>query len=196
MKKNQVLLILSLTLLVLFGCRKKVLRDVVTVDSLGVIHCSNNIFDGDELGLDCGGSCDPCQQLKAPCELTNNEINVFTGFVVQSKSFTANKTLEIDSLTGEYTFKAYTDGTDYLEFYFETKPDITRTYKDGDLIANDGIATVIYKSNSSTDMYMHGELFLNSENGIYSFSSCDADFYNPWNGGSISANQSFKVTFD
>lgn len=198
MKKYLLSGLLILALFSVQSCRKKILRDVQTLEDIGAVHCTNFKQDADELGVDCGGECEPCAQQTPPCTLNDDEIDIYTVFNVQTLSVDGEKTLTVDSLSGTYTFLAYTGTgtTEYLEIIFNSKPDITKTYKDHELLATTGSVSVIYHSNSALDRYAHGELFVNHENGKYTLSSCDADFYNPWSGSSIQATQSFKVTFD
>ena len=188
MKKTQFFLSLFLVIILAGSCRKKELRDVTTLEDLGIIHCSNGVIDEDELGLDCGGECEPCVELTAPCTLNDNEIKIFQGFTgVETLTFTDEKTLEIDQFNGSYIFKAYTSGWEYIRITFPGKPDISRTYDDDDI-------TVVHTGNF--DRYFHGEMFVNYENGNYVMTCCDADFYNPWNESSYPETQSFKIIFD
>ncbi len=182
-------------LILISSCRKEVIRDVTTFDDLGNIKCTNGVFDDDEMGEDCGGAaCEPCVQIFPACQINDNKITIVLNSLLQTKTFLENKTEEIDPQTGSYTFTAYTDGTDYLQIIFDSKPDISKTYKDHEVNGTDKIVSITYYSNSNLDMHFHGELFVNYENDQYTFSSCEADFY-PWFGSSFSVTQSFSVTF-
>ena len=40
--------------------------------------CNNGVQDGDETGVDCGGSCAPCLVLPPPCPLSVSKSRIFT----------------------------------------------------------------------------------------------------------------------
>ena len=194
MKKS--LILLCLLTIVVFACRKKELRDVYTLESLGAIHCLNGIMDSTELGIDCGGECNSCVQLTSPCSLTDNSIEIAISFLgTESVNITST---ELIIQNGFYSFKAITDnGSDYLSIVFSSKPEITKKYIgtfESTSISSEEVF-VKYYSNSSGDKIGSGDVYVNYVNNVYVLSSCDYSFH-VWGSSASSNNQNFNITFN
>ena len=178
------------------SCRKKVLREVATIETIGPIHCTNGVFDEDEIGLDCGGlDCDSCIQLVAPCTLNTDEIVYYNGLSTTTKSFTT-KSMTVNG--SSYSFIAYTSPTDYLQLVFSGKPDITTIFdatNDNSFLGSTEVY-VIYSQNAANDLYGQRDVYVNYENGVYRISSCDIGF-KTWGGTEATwVTQTFNVTFN
>jgi len=183
----------SVIAIILFtGCRKLVLRDVDT--NIADQHCSNYVFDADELGLDCGGAdCAACVQTTLPCTLSQNEFEFYNGWSLSNLTF-SNQAL--DTSTGFWTFTAETSSTNYIVIRFNNKPDVTKVYAgeyDSFNVSDDEVY-IIYYQPSSSDKIGSGSVYINYNAGAYTISSCDYDFHT-WGGGSPPLTQTFSVTF-
>jgi len=185
--------IFSALLLLMVNCRKKELRDFKTAEDLGALHCLNYVMDSTELGLDCGGdACLPCEQMDAPCVLTNNEINIVNGPFLQSLPVTSTL---VTIGNGWHSFKAYTTGSDYLALNFTNKVDITKMYKgtsDASFLEDWEVSV---KYHSSLDKVGAGDVFVNYVDGHYIITCCDFSF-SSWGSSAPNVEQNFKITFE
>jgi hypothetical protein len=180
--------ILILSCLIVFGCRKKEVRDVLTYEETTGINpnCYNNLMDFDELGTDCGGECEPCQIDDVPCEITPNEFNYEDGWYTLPIESTA-----INGPDGEnrYEYIAYAEEGRYMSFLFEGKINLANKYTNSGLLYSDEVQ-IKYRTNAGTNLFcVYGErLYINFEDGHYIFSACELGF-------SSGLHISFKLTF-
>ena len=118
------LLSIILTSLLAVGCtRDMTLRtDVKTLDT--PLTCINAVLDTNEVGVDCGGSCAPCDSITPSCSPLNNQL-IFDGatFTLSNGTFT--------ELNGRYISKAFfNNGDSYININLRSF-DPSRTYKMG-----------------------------------------------------------------
>lgn len=62
----------------LSSCRKEELRSELDghIKAYANAHCFDGVLDGDELYVDCGGSCTVCDQVTPSCTMTNNTMTI------------------------------------------------------------------------------------------------------------------------
>jgi hypothetical protein len=182
------------TLLLGNGCRKKVEREELANGNI-VTHCSNYIMDADEIGTDCGGAdCDSCITNAPPCSLPDNKLRMLHGPIIKNLNL-YNKS---SSIVGtHWVFRAYIDPDDseFIEFDFPNKPDITTIYKgqlDPSFLESDEVF-IYYYGYSTPDMYGLGDVYVNFIDGKYHLTSCDYSFRS--SGGLILTGQYFNISF-
>ena len=94
-------------LLFLFSCKRDLIprRGVLVVDS--TMTCYNEALDNNEVGVDCGGNCKPCENIIPICAPENNHL-VFNNlkYALTNGTFTHNE---------RAIFKAYfNNGDSYI----------------------------------------------------------------------------------
>jgi hypothetical protein len=137
MKSLNFYLAFIITILVIFSaCKKK----TDTVDK-----CSNGFIDAGELGVDCGGNCDPCEVVNPPSlflELNGTPISM------------ASKSITFSGNT--YSLNASNDS---LSFQFN--------------IGTNGAIGTFTLNSLGTFGAENGIYYLNATDGIYSISAHD-----------------------
>jgi hypothetical protein len=118
---NKLIISISALFLILMGCnRDMTLRtDVKILDT--PLTCLNTILDTNEVGLDCGGSCAPCDSLTPTCNSVNNQL-IFDGstFTLSNATF-----IEVDY---RFVTKAFfNNGDSYITINLRSF-DPSRTY--------------------------------------------------------------------
>ena len=172
------------------SCRKKVEKDVLTYEeTLGFTpHCYNNQMDFDEVGTDCGGECEPCEQNYPTCEIIPDVFDLEYGLlIVPVTSYSSTG----PGWSDQYVFTAFADEGRYLEFTFEGKINIMNYYKGTNSVFLDPDEVGIkYGTDAGTTLYCGYEerLYVNLEDDHYILSGCDMVF-------SSGLHISFKLTF-
>jgi hypothetical protein len=191
--------LLALVFLIAFSCRKKEERDYNSAANAPPPpgHCSNMVFDEDELGTDCGGEdCSDCEFNEAPCNNTSNKIYINNGVIAQNFSVTSSEIIES---SGNWTFNAYTGGgtTKYLRFTFNGKPNVLTTYTGTadsfDLEAAE--VYIIFYDPTNGDKIGTGDVYFTITDGVYRAISCDYSFHE-WGQGTPADTQWFNVSFN
>jgi hypothetical protein len=160
---------------ILVSCRKKDLREVPTLETIGAVHCLNGVLDSNEVGLDCGGpDCGPCTQTTVPCALNSDEIYYLESPSYATKSFI--NTSSSVSVNGFYSYKGYTADGDSLSILFSEKPDVTQiyggVYNTFDLESGT-VYMQYYQPFPQNDYKVVGNVYINYSNGSYTISCCD-----------------------
>lgn len=66
--------------ILLFSCRKDELREIDDPGKPVPVHCGNDLWDVDELFVDCGGSCpDTCETVTVPCAPPDSSLVMTAG---------------------------------------------------------------------------------------------------------------------
>lgn len=195
MKKFSIFL--ALLLLFSVSCRKKVERDYKLVSNAGPLQCSNLIFDGDELGTDCGGAdCATCEVNEAPCINPNNKIYIHNGVVGQTFSVTSTATSQTN---GSWTFNAYTGGgtSKYLQLIFGSKPNVLTTYMgtDDSLNLESNEVYIMFYDPVNGDKIGTGQVYIVNNSGVYNIAACDYSFHEIGQSAPAEA-QWFNVSFN
>ncbi len=190
-------IILILSIFIVFGCRKKEKRTETFLEDLGAIHCFNGILDGDETGIDCGGSCEPCEQNIAPCNLTPNTLYLTDGWVYETKVLLSST---IDTLAnGNIRFTAEMDNSSNgkIEFVFDKPLDFSKVYSGDYYLTGSGYKVdILYTENGWPDQEGSGTVYIFLEdNGDINFQSCDYDFGGTWNAQDNETSW-FNLTFE
>ena len=161
------------------GCLKKEKRDGDYALDLGGVHCQNNIMDENELGTDCGGSCAPCEQNKAPCSLADNTLNIQneTGSLETKTLVSSN----VDTLqNGNVQFTATLDNSNngVIQLTFNQRINLAQTYTGTEFDQSTGnFVKVLYTESGWEDRLGSGAVYvyLNDE-GNYIIQSCSYKF--------------------
>lgn len=171
-------LISLLLCLAFISCnRKKTLKDVDKIGILakGPATCYNRIKDGDELDVDCGGSCQDCNFEIAPCSPPGNLITIGTS--------TLNLYPDIVNQSGQYIFEGtYTNGFSYKIELSDITPNTIKAYNLSNSIGF-GTATVYFKKSgfsggNSQDFYINkGKLYVTKTGNIYYATICNGEGY-------------------
>jgi hypothetical protein len=190
---KRILLFSALTCILLVACRKMVLRDVNP--DIVVNQCENAVMDGDEIGVDCGGSeCISCTQTTPPCALNTNELIISTNGVSYMPKALIN--LSLDTTGGTWKFTGYTNPSYYLFIRFDSKPSVNTVY-DGNsnttLAANEAFVT--YYQPGLENLTGEGDVYVNFNSGEYSITSCNFGFHLP-SQSPPSFTQSFNLTIN
>ena len=191
------LILFVMIILVTVSCRKKEERDYNLVSNAGPLDCSNLVFDGDELGTDCGGSeCSACELNEAPCNNTSNKTYIHNGVMGQTFSVTSTESL----LENEaWIFNAYTGGgtTKYLHVMFGSKPNVVTTYTgvtDSLSLADNEVYIKFYDPTNGNKIGT-GDVYVTNTSGVYKIQSCDYSFHEA--GQSVPSEvQWFNVSFN
>lgn len=134
MKKTQNYYLLSIIfifpLFLVFSCHKEDPVKLPSNGELGIItSCNNGIMDGDEIGIDCGGPCGPCDLSQAgDCTImySNDESKVKSNDAVASVPFDNNTSSIVN---GKYTAIATNSVGDSIIFTFpDSNPMFFQSY--------------------------------------------------------------------
>lgn len=192
---KSLLWVIPILAITLSSCRKKVVRDVPTANSIGALHCMNGVQDEDEVGLDCGGAdCDQCSQLDAPCTLNDNEIYYLESVIYTTDAF-INQTYSVS--TSGSTFRAYTADGDSIHIVFSGLPDVTKMYSGtaySSNIDNDEVYIEYFQPFPLDDYIGSGDVYVNHANGQWTIRSCDYSF-TTWGSPTPPNPQYFSITF-
>lgn len=178
---KQIAIISAALILVFAGsCRKE---EPATLPKNGVMvepHCSNGIMDGDEDGVDCGPSCQPCL-LSWPIIGTVPSANTFD-YIGTSVTF-PDANVVSDTTSGALVITATTSGGGVLTITFgSTTPDVFSVYEitTGTPGLNQArmnyVSGTVYTAYTFTD-----DIHLNRVNGKYSVVFADVNM--SYNGG-------------
>jgi hypothetical protein len=179
--KNFLLIValLFLNALMNAGCLKKEKREGDYAIDLGGVHCQNNIMDANELGTDCGGSCAPCEQNKAPCTLAPNTLYIQneTGSLEAKELVTSN----IDTLeNGHLQFLATLDNSinGLIQLTFNQKINLAQTYTGTEFDQSSGnFVQVVYTESGWDDRLGSGTVYVYiDDEGKYIIESCSYKF--------------------
>jgi hypothetical protein len=101
------LLLFALVLTVAAGCKRK--QDLVEPEGTLAkhpAHCYNQLLDGNESGIDCGGDCDPCNIPTPTCTPASNTIKIGTS-TYSSVGSTCGASGSEFEMTGTYSSGSY-----------------------------------------------------------------------------------------
>lgn len=180
---SAVVLILSLTL---FSCRKESPKEHPSSYVKFTSDCTNGLQDGDESGVDCGGSCVPCSTVDLSCNLDNDE------FVYMSNSYTA---LQGSMMNGESLLTLLGGGVFKIDFGQD--PTTSGVYTATEMFAGGGDFTCYYIPSGSSSIYYSDETSGNVMVTVSAFNInvefCDLKI--TANGGSTYRNISGNLNF-
>lgn len=109
MKKYSSLFFL-LVITLFLACRKEEDREIPVGYQLFTSDCTNGIQDGDETGVDCGGSCTPCITVDLSCGPVQGNISI------DGTSYTIDN---VSALSSGFSLQ-FSQGL--IVFQFETTP--------------------------------------------------------------------------
>jgi hypothetical protein len=167
---------------VLLGCRKKEFHEDLLRDENSFLpsHCFNDMMDGDELGTDCGGSCNDCEQIPEGCSLPLNEVAWADGFLLFNLTHWDTSTYMYGG-DKYYEYIAHCGDDDSLQLVFFGKPSLTTHYNSWAYstysMDEDENCYAWFASNTLTSDYrvVNGQLFISYVDGKYTFTGCELD---------------------
>ena len=163
------IIIFTSTLYLLFSCNKE--RDVLTWDDYNPapVHCTNGILDSNELGIDCGGNCDPCDQLTPPCTLLPNTFDI--------EGFSPKTLLSSDhSVAGSNHIIEFEYEDDFtVTFTFFGFPSISHFYS-LDNYPDDDNEVKVTLNITGTSYIGVGSMIITYDSGIHEFHVCSGSF--------------------
>jgi len=141
-----------------------------TDDMPEMATCSDGVMNGDETGVDCGGSCEPCEEQagrRAQLFVTNNE----------------NGNISLYSVTGDSLVTFRTDATAAEGIYYDAANDMVvqasrsdmrlDAYSDISTFTEDTDVTATYSSSadleSPRELAVNGSTYVVSDNGSNKF---------------------------
>lgn len=186
MKKK--ILAALLFLILISSCTKRELR---TFQYPLPEHCYNDVMDANEIGTDCGGDCDDCEQKIPNCSLDSNEITIQLNGIDSSMSFID---CSVSASEYYYYFTAYTNSTDYLALKIYKPLDVTKSHNG----ESDSLwSSVFVKYYQSNGLHKTGDgtVYINFENNIYTISSCHY-YFDDEGDNDIIEGQHFSADFE
>lgn len=189
---KKLLLLFTLTSLLTMSCtRDTTLRtDVLLLDT--PLTCLNAVLDTNEIGVDCGGSCAPCDSLTPSCTPTNNEL-IFDGstFALSNGTFT--------ELNDRYISKAYfNNGDSYITINLRSF-DPSRTYQMGSNDFEPAFVEMYHTIESSYSPKLvtltDGTVYVHDVNGKRVITVCGGRYYS-WSAQRDYILETMKLTID
>ncbi len=118
-----------LTASILVACRKEELRTLPSDYKAYTSDCTNGLQDGDETGIDCGGSCTPCVTVDLDCGIEEGQFRFGDVELSLGNSNILNNGFTVSSSLGQFIFQfqglPFTTGifqcTDYNSNYSGNK---------------------------------------------------------------------------
>jgi len=190
---------LILIVIISCSCRKKEVKDVLTSEEYfanNFPHCSNGYLDGNELGIDCGGDCFPCNALPSGwCEAGQNYLNFTDGthFPVLHDT--------IITIADSMNFFGYLSDTDdeYISLLFYGEPKHMTNYttvSDIALLDSDHVYIKLVQNIYEAPLIGSGNIFVTIDYPTYyTLRDCDMNFYDEAMPGT-STQARFKLVMD
>lgn len=171
------IIILSLTIVCLIACkRKQTLLDETTLNpklAKYPAHCYNELQDADEFGLNCGGSCQPCNYPTPSCTVTLNSLRI------NSSAYSTVGTSCSATSGSEFTFSGTYSGGTYDIKIGNSTPDLSVTYNiiSGSVL-NSNEAEVTINDGSLGNMVLSGgTVYITQIAGNYQITVCNGTAY-------------------
>lgn len=180
MKKN---LLLAFTTVILFSCIRK--QNLVEPDGILAkydTHCYNGLLDGDEISVDCGGSCGPCNFAVPSCSPAANTLKIGASNYTISGTYCGipSSTFEMDG--------SYNDGTLIIEIG-ESAPDLSAEYNIINSVPGVHEAYVHLSTGSYGGLILNsGKVYFSQNNGKYTATVCSGSAY------SFVTGQTYTIT--
>lgn len=178
----------------IFSCRKKEVKDVITSEEYfasNCLHCSNGYMDSTELGDDCGGECLPCEQTAQCGGYSENTVHlIYEG----SRLEVAKDTLIVNADTINYIAFTNENESEYLSITFLDKPNLTTYYtgvSDFSLLDSTHVILKLVQDIYPNPMFGKGNMKINWQGGNYIFFSCDMTFCD-----ALFSNSCTKLAFE
>lgn len=148
--------------------------------------CYNDIMDANELGEDCGGPCEPCMEFDLPCEPESNiiDIEVYSPWPVVE--------IEVDTLVGNWVFKAFTVDGGHFRFTFSGRPDIAQVHTLDSTPYHLGEVDIDWVTETGTVKNVVGLMYPSYVDGHYVFEACGA---NVILSDDVASPVNFNITF-
>jgi hypothetical protein len=168
------LLFLLFIAAVAFGCKRK--QDLVEPEGTLAkhpAHCYNGSLDGNELGIDCGGDCDPCNIAVPTCTPAANTLKIGTSSYATTGSSCSSASSEYDMMGtyigGSYTVKIGNSTPDQSVAY---------TIAYGSFPTSSTEATVNVSDGSRGSLTLTtGTLYVSQSGGVYVATICGGSAY-------------------
>ncbi|MES2513023.1 MAG: hypothetical protein V4580_02720 [Bacteroidota bacterium] len=165
MKKIALLTFIAFTF---FGCTRK----QTLVEPEGTLaeyndHCYNGLLDGDEISIDCGGECGPCNFATPSCSPGTNtlKIGASTYAIAGTSCGNPSSQFEMDG--------AYIDGSVTIEIG-ENAPDLTAEYDIINSVPLSHQASIHFTSGSYGGLNLYsGKLYFSQVGGKYIATICN-----------------------
>ena len=165
--------------------------DMDMVDDMPMATCSDGMMNGDETGIDCGGSCEPCEVeagRRAELYVTNN----------------ANGNISIYSITGDSLVTVSTDAMAAEGIYYDTDNDVLvqASRSDNRLDAYSGISTLTGDTSltadysSSADLESPREIAVNGDTYVVSDNGSNKFFVYSRSSGGFSLMNTIDIPFN
>ena len=113
------------------GCRKDELRDDVELSTNkrdAPATCFNETMDGDEIGTDCGGSCNECDKYFNSCLSTDQAITYYFDGGAATTSMFTNVDFTTSNSDGNFYVEATTAEGEIITITFSGMPNIMQAY--------------------------------------------------------------------
>lgn len=171
------------TTIIVFACiRKQNLVEPNGVLAEHANHCYNGLLDGDEISIDCGGECGPCNFAVPSCSPGANILKIGTSnyTITGTSCGVPSSTFEMDG--------SYTDGTVTIEIG-ENAPDLTAEYNITNSVPGVHEAFVHFSTGSYGGLILDsGKVFFAQNGGKYTVTICSGQAY------SFVTSQTYTIT--
>ena len=155
------------------ACKRK--QDPRTLDGTLAKYpsqCYNGNQDGSETGIDCGGTCGPCNVATPSCTPANNTMKVGTSTYTAAGTYCG--------VTGsQYEFSGnYSSGSTYSIKLGSNTPDVSVTYTITNSVPGISEATVDLNDPSLGGMSLSsGNVYVSLVGGVYNVTICGGSTY-------------------
>jgi hypothetical protein len=169
MKKLLIVLFISAAVA---GCKRK--QDLVEPDgklAKHPAHCYNGLLDGNELGIDCGGECDPCNFPTPTCTPASNTIKIGTStYATTGTSCTAG--------SSNYDMMGSYSGGSYTVSFSNSTPDLSVAYTINSGVLSYGEASVTISDGMRGSLSLSsGTVYVSLTGGVYTATICGGSAY-------------------
>lgn len=167
------IIILSLLIVTFSSCkRKQVLVDESSLNpklAKYPAHCYNEIQDADEIGFNCGGSCQPCNVVIPSCTVTLNTLNINSSvYLTVGSSCSATS-------GSEYTFSGAYSSNSYSIKIGNSSPDLSVAYNivSGSVLNSNEAHVILYDSMLGNMTLSSGTVYISQVSGKYIVTICN-----------------------
>lgn len=168
---KKIALLIFITIIVFSCVRKQNLVEPHGVLAEYATHCYNGLLDGDEISVDCGGECGPCNFVTPSCSPGASALKIGTS------SYTIAGTA-CGTPSGNFIMDGgYIDGTVTIELGVGA-PDVTKEYNIINSVPGINEAYIHLSTGSYGGLIpISGKVYFSQSGGKYVVTICNASSY-------------------